>query len=177
MISLICGPMYCGKTTYLLHKLERAYLAKKRVVLLRPKIDTRSFLSHSQKDTSWLKEVFVENLSDFDTSDVDVIGIDESQFHHNLKEFCIKNMERKEIILAGLVSTSECRIFEYISNILPYCDEIIKLNAICTHCGSDFGNYTFYKGGEKTVDVLVGAGELYTVLCRGCYFSLISHKN
>jgi thymidine kinase len=148
-------------------------LAKKRVVLLRPKIDTRPFLSHSQKDTSWLKEVFVDNLSDFDTSDIDVIGIDESQFHHNLKEFCIKHSKTKEVLLAGLLATSECKMFDEVVGILPYCENIIKLNAICTSCGSENGSYTYFTGGQKTNDVEVGGQEKYTSLCGECYFRAI----
>jgi thymidine kinase len=170
MISLIMGPMFSGKTTELLRQLERAQVAKKKTILLRPKIDTRPFLSHSEKDNGWLKQEFVD-LATFDAADFDVVGIDEGQFFEGLKDFCLKySLQGKRIIISALLSSSECQLFDPIVQILPYCDEIIKLSAICTKCGSEQGNYTYYLAGTKTEKVSVGGLNEYTALCDKCYF-------
>ena len=101
MIVLIMGPMFSGKTTELIRQLERAHIANKRVVLLRPKLDTRPFLSHSTKETKWLEEQFVD-LSEFNATKYDVIGIDEGQFHKGLKSFCKKyGLTGKKIVVSA----------------------------------------------------------------------------
>jgi len=162
--------MFCGKTTEILRRLERAYIAKKKVVLLRPKTDSRPFLSHSPKDTEWLEERFVGHLGEFDASDFDVIGIDEGQFHKGLTQFCFNNsLKGKDIEVAALHATSESEMFDPIIKLIPYCDEIEKLNAICTICGEE-ANYTHYLAGSKTDKVAVGGSDSYTALCQTCYF-------
>ena len=131
LITLICGPMFSSKTTTLLTKLERAYIAKKNVVLLRPKTDNRGFLSHSGKKLDKIDEVFVQDLLEFDASKYDVVGIDEGQFHKHLKDFCVQeSMRSKDIYISALHATSESEMFEQVIETLPYCDTIIKLNAI-----------------------------------------------
>lgn len=174
MITLIMGPMFSGKTSMLLHMLERSVLAKKRTLLVRPPSDTRAFLSHTQQDVSWLQTarmfLSIENNKYHNfAKNYDVIGIDEGQFQRDLKYFCQNNVE-KTIIISALHATSECEMFAPISEIIPYCENIIKLNAICTRCGSEFGNYTYYLKGNKTEKIVVGDGNDYTVLCRECYY-------
>ena len=176
MITLITGSMFSGKTSMMLHLIERAYIAKKKVVLIRPETDTRQYLSHTQKDTSWLKEEFFTYdlhkqclLYDHDPfGEYDVMGIDEGQFQPLLKDFC-KSYWDKDIIISALHATSECEMFQPIVDIIPYCENIIKLNAICMHCGSEFGSYTYYLKGEKTEKISVGGEQEYTVLCQKCY--------
>lgn len=169
MITLVIGPMFSGKTTELLRQLERAKIANKRVILLRPKLDSRPFLSHAVKDIQWLEEQFVD-LKDFDATKYDMIGIDEGQFHKGLKEFCRKySLMGKRIVISALHATSESEMFEEITGVIPYCEEIIKLNAVCTQCGSEYANYTYFLAGNKTEKVAVGGSDAYTSLCGICY--------
>jgi len=169
VISLVCGPMFSGKTTEVIRRLERAHIAKKKVILLRPQTDTRDFLSHSGMDVGWLRQMNT-SLVRLDASEFDVIGIDEGQFHEGLKDFCLTHsLKDKHVIVSALHATSESEMFEPIIELIPYCEEIEKLNAVCTKCGDDDGNYTFYTAGSKTEKVAVGGSETYTALCDKCY--------
>jgi thymidine kinase len=162
--------MFSGKTTELLRRLERAHVARKRVVLLRPDTDSRGFLSHSKIDISWLEEKFVKDLFKFDASVYDVVGIDEGQFHNSLVSFCLEySLAGKTIIVSALHATSECEMFEPIVGLIPYCEEIEKLNAVCTKCGADEAGYTYYLAGNKKEKVAVGGSDAYTALCDKCY--------
>lgn len=162
--------MFSGKTTELLRRLERAFMGRKKVVLLRPGTDSRPFLSHSPKDISWLEEKFVKDLSEFDATEYDVIGIDEGQFHKGLKDFCLKySLRGRNVVISALHATSECEMFDPIIEVLPYCEEIEKLNAVCTRCGHEEAGYTFYLAGNKTQKVAVGGSDAYTALCDRCY--------
>jgi thymidine kinase len=171
MITLILGPMHSGKTTELLRRLERFYLAQKSTILLRPSIDSRPFLTHSPKDVSWLQEEFVSSLVGYDISGNSAIGIDEGQFHIGLADFCRTYASTdKNIVISALSATSEAEMFDSVVETIPYCDKMIKLNAVCTSCGSEFGSYTYYTIGKKTDKVVVGGPEAYTSLCACCYF-------
>ncbi len=179
MISLIFGPMMSSKSTSLLARLERDLIAKRKVILLRPSSDTRGFLTHSGKILEELEERFVEDLKEVDVSDYQVVGIDEGQFHKGLKSFCLRQSRAgKKIYVSALHATSESQMFEEIVNLIPYCDGgITKLNGVCSSCGSDYGNYSFYKAGSKTEKFSVGGLNKYTCLCEKCYFeSMLEEK-
>lgn len=45
--------------------------------------------------------------------------------------------EDKIIIISALDGTFERKPFGQIPQLLPLCDEIVKLNAICNKCGDD----------------------------------------
>jgi len=169
MISLVCGPMFSGKTTEVIRRLERAHLAGKSVVFVRPPTDTRNFITHTRFAASWMEQVR-EDLASLDAMAYDVIGVDEGQFQPNLRDFCLKySALGKHVIVSALHATSESEMFDPIVELIPHCEEIEKLNAVCTQCGSDFGNYTYYLSGKKTAKVVVGDGNDYTALCGECY--------
>jgi len=161
--------MWSGKTTEVIRRLQRAYIANKKVVLIRPPADTRDFLSHSGLGVDWLPQVS-SRLVRLDCSAYDCIGVDEGQFCDGLTEFCLKHsLMGKHVIVSALHATSESEMFDPIIKLVPYCEEIEKLNAVCMNCGSDFGNYTYYTAGKKTDKVAVGGSESYSALCDKCY--------
>jgi thymidine kinase len=50
-VEVICGPMFSGKTEELIRRLKRAVIAKRKVQVFKPRIDTRydaqAVVSHS----------------------------------------------------------------------------------------------------------------------------------
>lgn len=169
MISLIIGPMFSGKTTELLRRLTRSKIAGKKVILLRPKIDTREKLTHDNLTTNGIKEIFLNEINPDNFMDYDVIGIDEGQFFKNLAASAnILANRGKKVIIAGLDATSELEPFEEILNCIPYSEEVVKLSAICTFCGSELGSFTHFKLGNKKEKIIVGGADLYNAICRKC---------
>lgn len=184
MITLITGPMMSGKSTELLRYLERAKLGKKKVCIIKPLIDNRDFFSHNKGTQTSYDKLEIETiylpvdyrdfpmyfgvLQDIDYK-FDVIGIDECQFFEYLRLLTQRFM-KKEVYMSGLLATSEAVIFSSISETLPLCDNIIKLNSVCVECGSDIGNYTRYKAGKKDQAVVVGGSDMYDAVCSKCYF-------
>ena len=171
MIQLIIGPMFSGKTTELLRRLQRARIAGKKVILLRPQIDTRETITHDElKTTGSIPQLVLNNLEDFDINSYEYIGIDEGQFFKNLAQnLNIWATNGRHIIVAGLDATSELTPFEEIIQLIPYAEEVTKLNAVCTKCGSDFGAFTKFVGNEKKDKILVGGKGLYEARCRNCW--------
>ena len=82
-IEVICGSMFSGKTEELIRRLKRAKIAKLKVEIFKPGVDTR----YSEEDVvshnaTALHSIPVESANEilFYATDVDVIGIDEAQF-------------------------------------------------------------------------------------------------
>jgi len=163
--------MFSGKTTELLRRLQRARIAGKKVILLRPQIDTRETITHDElKTTGSIPQLVLNNLEDFDINSYEYIGIDEGQFFKNLAQnLNIWATNGRHIIVAGLDATSELTPFEEIIQLIPYAEEVTKLNAVCTKCGSDFGAFTKFVGNEKKDKILVGGKGLYEARCRNCW--------
>ena len=82
-IEVICGSMFSGKTEELIRRLKRAKIARQRVEIFKPSIDTRyseadvvSHDSHSIPSTPTDTSASILLFA----SDIDVVGIDEAQF-------------------------------------------------------------------------------------------------
>lgn len=186
MITLICGPMFSGKSTMLVQKMERYTYAKKNICLVRPKKDTRGYFTHSGTDNvkSILKNTdgyieipfFTEELVNKLLDTYSAIFVDEYFMIENCKILCTTVKEKDvDIYFAGLLATSENKLFKEAVDILPFCDDIVKLNGVCigaddnSSCGSQYGNYSGYFGqNKKSSDILVG-DSVYRCICRKCF--------
>lgn len=174
--------MMSGKSTTMIRYLERAIRGKKKVCLIRPFTDNREFLSHSKATEYIFNELSIPviNMPSFKIEEpipffnelihYDVIGIDECQFIDNLDRLIkvLNYTTVQNIYMAGLLATSENKIFPNIASVLPFCEEIIKLNSVCVICGSQLGNYTYYKPGKKDTEVVIGGANLYDARCKDC---------
>src|SRR3989338_3269445 len=111
IIEVICGPMFSGKTEELIRRLRRAKIAKQRIVIFKPQIDTRfdevQIVSHSAQkiasipveDTHAMRHC-LEQLD----SPVDLIGIDEAQFFDEALVPFVEGLANSgiRVILSGL---------------------------------------------------------------------------
>jgi len=169
MLTLILGPMFGMKTTELLRRLRRAQIAGKKVILFRPTTDTRDHLTHDKLSHN-IEEKFTARLFFSDWEKYDIIGIDEGQFFVSLAQDAAYFADKgKTVIISALNGTSERKPFDEIQKLIPEAEEIVKLNAVCMDCGSDFATFSYYKAGNKEKDVQVGDENEYMALCRGCY--------
>ena len=91
-IKLIIGPMFAGKSTYLLAEERKSKIAKKSVVCVKHSFDTRytsgsEIVTHNQ-DTSKAPSYASNTLGELMNTLIqyDVILIDEGQFFEDLAE-------------------------------------------------------------------------------------------
>src|SRR5712692_10340086 len=80
-IEVISGCMFSGKTEELIRRLRRAQIAKQRVVIFKPRIDTRYSSSHivSHSEQSLTSNVIDNPLEIINLGkEAQVIGIDEA---------------------------------------------------------------------------------------------------
>jgi len=107
-IEVICGSMFSGKTEELIRRLRRAEIARQKVQIFKPVIDSRYSVDHiTSHDQSKLVANTVRKAVDILellTNDTEVVGIDEAQFFNlDLVEVCQTLADRGlRVIVAGL---------------------------------------------------------------------------
>lgn len=182
MITLICGPMFSGKSTELIRQLERKHIAGKRVLYVRPNADSRDFIARGYKgdlsDKADIKEVsqFTSELVKEMVQNYDAIFVDEYFMIKDCNLLCKELPEdghKCDIYFGGLLATAENTVWPETVSILPYCDDIVKLNAVCVSCGSDHGSYSLFKG-KKDTSLVIG-DDTYMAVCRKCYKRIVGH--
>lgn len=164
--------MFSGKTEELIRRLRRAKIARQRVEIFKPQVDTRysvnEVVSH---DENSILSTPVDHSSNILMlcSDVDVVGIDEAQFFDmGLIDVCSKLAEMGvRVIIAGLDMDFKGQPFGPIPGLMAIADYVTKVHAICMRCGSVAQFSHRLSANEKLV--LLGEKNEYEPLCRDCY--------
>lgn len=174
-IEVICGSMFSGKTEELIRRLNRAKIAKQKVEIFKPKVDTRyddtNVVSHNE---NVITSTPVETASQIMlyAEDASVIGIDEAQFFDDdLFNVCNQLADRGiRVIVAGLDMDYLGNPFGPIPKIMAVAEDVTKVHAICMRCG----NLAHYSHRTVSNDKLVMLGEkdTYEPLCRNCFNDL-----
>lgn len=175
-IHLIMGPMFSGKTTELLRRMDRFNYASKKILLIKRDIDTRygsngecrTHCGSRSASALCCGENGLMTIMPHVVSLADVVGIDEGQFFTDLSTFCkALAMMGKTVIISALDGDFKRKGFKSILELIPYCDEVTKLTAVCS-CGRD-AIFTGKKGVATDALIEVGGSNMYTALCRHCY--------
>lgn len=183
MKTLICGPMYSGKSTALFQRLERCLFARKKVLLIRPKKDDRGYFTHSggvdlkKLEENFREYFYIEEVESIGTSFLnwilyekfEAVFVDEYFMIPGAHQLCYQN--NYDVYFGGLLADSDCKLFEETIKILPFCEKIKKLNSVCMGfdlkgCDKE-ANYSVYLGGAKD-QILVG-DRCYACMCAECY--------
>ena len=172
-INLIIGPMYAGKTTELLRRLNIYAELDIKTLYINSTLDSRSnfaFSSHnpllkSTKSTI-CDHIKVKNLFDVNCDQYQVIGIDEGQFFSNLKSYITSYVNKgKKIIISGLNGDYKQEPFGDIINLIPLCDSVDLLTPFCKLCKDQLIPAPFTKrtSNEKATIVV---NSNYIPVCR-----------
>jgi thymidine kinase len=172
-IEVICGPMFSGKSEELIRRLRRAMIARKRVQVFKPSLDTRfsedEIVSHADvRMKSAVVPDAAEILSRMDWR-TEVVGVDEANFMGpGLIEVAGRLADSgKQVIVAGLDTDYMGRPFTPVPELLALAESITKTLAICVRCGNPA------KHTQRLVDsddlIVVGAAGMYEARCRRCF--------
>jgi thymidine kinase len=171
-IEVIAGSMFSGKTEELIRRLKRAKIARLKVEIFKPAIDTRySIAEVVSHDENSIMSTPVETSGNIMllAGDVDVIGIDEAQFFDNGLldvSVALANMGIR-VIIAGLDMDFKGKPFGPIPGLMAVADHITKVHAICMRCG-DVAQFS-HRFSKADKLVLLGEKDEYEPLCRSCY--------
>lgn len=171
-IEVICGSMFSGKTEELIRRIRRAQIARQKVAIFKPALDTRykaeDVVSH---DASTIPSIPVHAAEQIVlmAGEARVIGIDEAQFFSlELVDVCeLLARQGKRVVIAGLDQDFRGRPFEPIPQLMAVAEYVTKLHAICVVCGSP-ANHS-QRIVRDSGRVVLGAGEAYEPRCRHCF--------
>ena len=177
-IEVIVGSMFSGKSEELIRRLRRAQIARQKVQIFKPMVDTRyaddHIVSHSEMRIPSRAVQTSRELLDLVEGDTEVVGIDEGQvFDQDLPAVVNTIADRgKRVIVAGLDQDYLGKPFEPMPQLLAIAEYITKTLAICMVCGNP-ANHTqrLVPGGDR---VLVGAEGTYEARCRVCFDPTLS---
>ncbi|MBO7254873.1 MAG: thymidine kinase [Paludibacteraceae bacterium] len=171
-IEVICGSMFSGKTEELIRRLKRAKIAKQRVEIFKPAVDTRysdtEVVSHDANSIASTPVSSSQNIL-LMTGDVDVIGIDEAQFFdEGIIDVCNSLANQGfRVIVAGLDMDFKGIPFGPMPALMAIADDVQKVHAICVRCGAPAYVSHRLVAGEK--QVLLGEKNEYEPICRHCF--------
>ena len=180
-LEIVLGPMFAGKSSYILSSLRRYEAIGWDVLCITSNLDTRyeegaihshDHERHSAVPTATLMPLIKTNHY----NEARLIIIEEGQFFDDLYEFVKYAVEKngKDVLVVGLDGDSERRPFGKILDLIPLCDKVTKLTAMCKRCPAPTDAiFTYRKSGDKSV-VKVGADSEYEALCRSHYIKQTS---
>ena len=177
-LKVILGSMFSGKTTELDKEYRRFSSCGYECLFINHESDKR--YNSDENQTATHDGFFINSLNigskllDFFKKEsyltrYDVIFINEGQFFEDLYEFVdyAVNERKKRVYVCGLDGDFKRKKFGSILDIIPLCDDVVKLKALCKNCHFKEGIFTFRLSDEEEQTV-IGADN-YIPLCRNCY--------
>lgn len=171
-IEVICGCMFSGKTEELIRRLNRALIAKQKVEIFKPTIDTRyheqKIVSHSDREIRSTPVNFANDIVLL-AGNCDVVGIDEAQFFDDaIVEVCNSLANSgKRVIVAGLDMDFEGKPFGPMPDLLAVAEFVTKVHAICAQTG-ELASFS-YRLNTNESKVLLGEKDAYEARSRKAF--------
>ena len=174
-LELIIGPMFSGKTTYLLSLHKQYELSSMNTCVINYSEDKRYHSSMlSTHDKNMIECNNTLSLGSFLTEDIihhnDVFLINEGQFFDDIFECTVDLVEKynKIVHIAGLDGDFKRNTFGSLLNLIPLCNKVTKKTAICSSCANGTkALFSHRLSNEQSVKVIGSSN--YLPLCRKCY--------
>ncbi len=179
-VEVICGSMFSGKTEEMIRRVRRAQIARQKVQVFKPAIDTRYDALEQVMSHNGLGHVATPAATSADMlngldSDTTVVGIDEVQFFDKDVIDVVHQLVSRgvRVIVAGLDMDFRGEPFGPMPQLMAEAEHVDKLHAICVVCGADASRtQRLINGRPANYDdpiILVGGSESYEARCRRCH--------
>jgi thymidine kinase len=181
-LHLIIGPMYAGKSTELIRRINRYKFLGYNVLCINHSINCRygscNIITHNKEEFTEchsidsLQKLFDEELKEL-YEKADVIIIEEIQFFKDAFEIINKvvDIDNKVVVAAGLVSDFNREPFGDVLKLIPISDTFVQLQALCSRCKDGTpASFTRRNTHDKEKE-LVGSFGVYEAVCRYHYFT------
>lgn len=179
-LEVILGPMFAGKTTLLVERARELSATGARVVVVRPRMDSRSTDGHIETHGGdrW-PAVCVRDAGELLAAGTGARWalLDEA---HMLGESggtaCLGLLAHGvNVIAAGVSLDHEGRPFAPLAELACHADRVHVLHGTCARCGGVSNHsYRRVRAGER---IVVGGADLYEALCRGCFANAVSENH
>lgn len=175
-IEVICGSMFSGKSEELIRRVRRAEIARQKVQVFKPALDTRytdkAVVSHDGNKVFAYSVKESREILELLLPDVQVVAIDEAQFFDDkIVDICQTLADNgKRVIVAGLDQDFRGEPFGPMPKLLAVAEKVDKLQAICMVCGKPASRTQRLINGEPAYyddpTILIGAEDVYEARCR-----------
>lgn len=166
-LTVICGPMFAGKTTELIRRASELAAAGLTVAALKPRLDDRYHPTDlATHDARRFAGAVIDDPADLLAHTARVIALDEAHFFRvGLHDAVMAVLARgSDVMLAGLDRTSMNQPFGEMARLLIEADEVVKLTAPCAVCGRDAIHTV--RLFDSTEDIVVGGPGMFENRCR-----------
>ncbi len=174
-LKIILGPMFSGKTTYLIDKYNELLKINKHAIVINHTLDNRysdnEVVTHDGIKIPCLN---IQKLKDLYNDHEDILSdenkyilINEAQFFDDIVEMVILLVEKynKYVYISGLDGDFKRKKFGNILDLIPISDEVIKLKAICK-CGNTASFSRRISNEQEQISI---GNDNYEPVCRKCY--------
>jgi len=178
-VEVICGSMFCGKTEELIRRVRRAKIARQKVQVFKPTIDTRyaerEVTSHNGMQVAAIPAENTAQLRALIEPDTTVVALDEVQFFDDdVVTLCEELADQgTRVIVAGLDMDFRGEPFGPMPALMARAERVDKLRAICVVCGRPASRTQRLIDGQPAAHddpvILVGASDVYEARCRRCH--------
>jgi thymidine kinase len=176
-VHVIAGCMFCGKTDEMLRLLRRFSIAGRQVVLVKPRLDTRTdVVTVVSRSGAEHRAVTVDHSAEIEAAvgPADIVAIEEGQFFDESLPEVVEALAAsgKQVIVTGLDRDFRGIPFGTMPRLLALADQVTKLTAICIVCGEPATRTQRLIDGEPApadspLIVIGGLGdETYEARCR-----------
>ena len=176
-LHVICGCMFCGKTDEMLRLLRRFSIAGRTIVLLKPRVDTRTDeTTVVSRSGAHYPALTVDDSRQIEgmVGDADIVAIEEGQFFDEGLPEVVERLARNgtQVLVTGLDQDFRGLPFGPVPRLMALADQVTKLTAICVVCGEPATRtQRLIDGqparGDSPLIVIGGLGdEKYEARCR-----------
>jgi thymidine kinase len=184
-LELLIGPMFAGKSSAIQSIVRRHQALGWSVFVITHSMDTRYSESPMivNHDKQAIPAVANDTLMPFLTHPEyltsKLVVVEEAQFFPDLVPFILRVVddERKHCVVVGLDGDADRKPFGAVLELIPYCDKVTKMTALCKRCADGTPALFSYahKVDERSTTVTgepcVGGEDRYVPLCRKHFLS------
>jgi len=179
-LELLIGPMFAGKSSAIQSIVRRHQAMNWRVCVITHTSDTRystdpAVVNHDKVAIPAIGcSTLMPLMDNLDFKQSRLVVIEEGQFFDDLVPFVTQAVDTldKHVVVVGLDGDAQRRPFGHVLELIPLCDRVTKLTAMCRMCRDGTpALFSFAHAKEATqasVDGVphVGADDKYAPLCR-----------
>jgi thymidine kinase len=175
-LAVIGGPMFAGKSTELVRRVERARIAGRGTLVVAHDLDVRSgagrVATHSGLGVDSVSVADAAAIVPLVTAGLTLVAVDEAQFFGPALVDVVQGLadDGLDVLVAGLTVTFDGQPFEPLPSLMALAESVTRLTAVCVVCGRDAAYHVRLVPDDGDPRVAspthVGGAETYEARCR-----------
>jgi thymidine kinase len=175
-LAVIGGPMFAGKSTELVRRVERARIAGRGTLVVAHDLDVRSgagrVATHSGLGVDSVSVADAAAIVPLVTPGLTLVAVDEAQFFGPALVDVVQGLadDGLDVLVAGLTVTFDGQPFEPLPSLMALAESVTRLTAVCVVCGRDAAYHVRLVPDDGDPRVAspthVGGAETYEARCR-----------